>query len=267
MNNDEQSIPWYLNSWRSCFRIMALFLTGLLVTGNYGMANNLQVTNIRTGRYDYSNSTAEIVFDVSWENSWRMAGPPGNWDAVWLFIKFRRNGGSWQHAKLLNVGHSAPGGMVVSLGLVNSGSAFDVNTNPAVGVFLYRGGDGTSNLSLTDVSLVWNWGSNGVFSGDSIDVAVFGIEMVYVPQGAFYAGDNNATATGGFRQGVTDNDPWYISSEGALPVTSPAGNGPGAGQTASLHYYVAGLGGGGGMLREVYLLFQQRFRRVLADFT
>jgi hypothetical protein len=44
--------------------------------------------------------------------------------------------------------------------------------------------------------------------------------MVYVPQGAFYAGDN-ATSFWAFRQKETgDNDPWYINSENAITTTS-----------------------------------------------
>jgi formylglycine-generating enzyme required for sulfatase activity len=73
-----------------------------------------------------------------------------------------------------------------------------------------------------------------------IDVRVFGVEMVYVPQGAFYAGDN-ATSTASFRQGSSDSDPWYISSEAVLSITNSAGNGSGAGQTSALYYYVTGI--------------------------
>lgn len=43
--------------------------------------------------------------------------------------------------------------------------------------------------------------------------------MVYVPDGAFYAGDNN-TSTSSFKQGSADNDPWYITSESEIITSS-----------------------------------------------
>jgi hypothetical protein len=137
--------------------------------------------------------------------------------------------------------------MTVSTGMSNmmyGAGGFNIYLNPGVGVFLYRSSEGTGNLSLSNVRLKWNWSANGVVVGDVIDVKVFGVEMVYVPQGAFFAGDN-ATGDGAFRQGLSDNDPWHISNEGSLVVTSPAGNGTGAGQTASVYSYVEGSGGGG----------------------
>jgi formylglycine-generating enzyme required for sulfatase activity len=165
---------------------------------------------------------------------------PGNWDAVWLFVKYRKNGGAWEHASLENSGHVVPAGMTVSTGLANTAygaGGFNIYLNPGVGVFVYRSSEGTGNLSLSSVRLNWNWAANGVVNGDTIDVRVFGVEMVYVPQGAFYAGDN-ATSFASFKQGSSDTDPWYVSSEAALSVTNSAGNGTGAGQTGAVYYYV-----------------------------
>jgi formylglycine-generating enzyme required for sulfatase activity len=96
---------------------------------------------------------------------------------------------------------------------------------------------------VSGVKVSWNFGANGITAGDVVDVKVFGIEMVYIPEGAFYAGDH-ATSTAAFRQGASDNDPWYITSEADLTVTNGAGNGTGSGQTALLYYYV-GDGNGG----------------------
>jgi formylglycine-generating enzyme required for sulfatase activity len=204
-------------------------------------AGNLQFTNLQRGSINYAAGTSEVKFDVSWENSWRLNSGPGNWDAVWVFVKYRKNGGAWQHAKLENSGHVVPAGMAVSTGLKDTeygADGFNKYSNPGVGVFLYRSSEGTGNLSLTNVRLNWNWAANGVVQGDVIDVRVFEIEMVYVPQGAFYAGDN-ATSTASLKQGSSDNDPWYVSSEAALSVTNSVGNGTGAGQTGAVYYYVS----------------------------
>jgi formylglycine-generating enzyme required for sulfatase activity len=136
--------------------------------------------------------------------------------------------------------------MTISTGLSNTtygAAGFNIYLNPGVGVFLHRNSEGTGNLSLTNVKLNWNWMASGVVSGDVIDVRVFGIEMVYVPSGAFWAGDN-ASSPSAFRQGSSDNDPWYVSSESALSVSNSAGNGTGVGSTSALYYYVTGGWGG-----------------------
>jgi formylglycine-generating enzyme required for sulfatase activity len=229
---------------------MRIFVCRLLVllplVLSSAWAGNLQFTNLQKGGINYAAGTSEVKFDLSWENSWRLNSGPGNWDAVWLFVKFRKNGGAWEHARLENSGHVVPAGMAGSTGLANTAygaGGFNIYLNPGVGVFLYRSSEGTGNLSLTNVRLNWNWAANGVVQGDVIDVRVFGIEMVYVPQGAFYAGDN-ANSTASFKQGSSDNDPWYVSSEVALSVTNSVGNGTGAGQTGAVYYYVSSFNGG-----------------------
>jgi formylglycine-generating enzyme required for sulfatase activity len=143
--------------------------------------------------------------------------------------------------------------MTISAGLADTGAAFNISTNPGVGVFLYRSSAGTGNLSLSNVTVRWNYAANGVTVGDTTDIKVFGIEMVYVPQGAFYAGDN-ATSNGAFRQGSSDNDPWYIGSEGAISVTNSAGSGTGVGGTNAEYYYVQGGGGGGDTTGSVFTI-------------
>jgi formylglycine-generating enzyme required for sulfatase activity len=231
-------------------RLMRILVCWLLVllplVLSSAWAGNLQFTNLQRGGINYAAGTSEVKFDLSWENSWRLNSGPGNWDAVWLFVKFRKNGGAWQHASLENSGHVVPAGMTLSLGTSDTTgglTGFNILTNPVVGVFLYRSSEGTGSLSLSNVRLNWNWAANGVVQGDVTDVRVFGIEMVYVPQGAFYAGDN-ATSTASFKQGSSDNDPWYVSSEAALSVTNSVGNGTGAGQTGAVYYYVSGANGG-----------------------
>ena len=230
------------NRQRSGFtRLMPIFVCHLLVllplTLSSAWAGNLKIANLQNGGMNYATGTSEVKFDLSWENSWRLNSAPENWDAVWLFVKYRKNGGAWEHASLENTGHVVPAGMTVSTGLANTADGFNISLNPGVGVFVYRSSEGTGNLSLSNVRLNWNWAANGVVKGDVLDVRVFGVEMVYVPQGAFYAGDN-ATSFASFKQGSSDTDPWYVSSEAALSVTNSAGNGTGDGQTGAVYYYV-----------------------------
>jgi hypothetical protein len=109
-------------------------------------------------------------------------------------------------------------------------------------VFIYRSGDGTGTFTLTGASLSWNYSQDGVTSGDTVEIRLFGIEMVYIPEGAFFAGDN-VGAFGSLKQGTSDNDPWYIGSEAAITTTNTAGTGTGLAETAAEYYYVAGFGG------------------------
>ena len=48
--------------------------------------------------------------------------------------------------------------------------------------------------------------------------------MVFIPVGAFYAGDF-AASTAAFTQGSADADPWFIQNESAISTANPAQNG------------------------------------------
>lgn len=67
-------------------KLTLIFLMGLIVRLS---ANNIQVSNVSIASQDTINQTAQIQFDVSWENSWRINVGPSNWDAAWIFIKFK----------------------------------------------------------------------------------------------------------------------------------------------------------------------------------
>ncbi len=188
--------------------------------------------------HPYSGGDGEIEFDLAWDNSWRSVTEPHNWDAVWVFCKIRRNGGDWEHLKLKTTGHTipqSPQALTTAMGLVDTGAAHNASTNPAVGIFIYRTNDGFGTVTANDLRLRWSYADNGASSGDVIDIRVVGVEMVYIPEGSFYAGDN-ATSTDAFRQkSTTDNDPWLISSENAITTTDT---------TTGDYYYPGGTGYG-----------------------
>jgi formylglycine-generating enzyme required for sulfatase activity len=221
--------------------LIALSIFLVLFPHCEGHCSNIKITNPALGTLSGGSTT--VTFDVTWTNSWRStsagAPAPNNWDAAWVFVKFRKNGGNWAHASLNNTGHSMGTGTAAtySVGYPDTSSAFNIATNPGVGVFIYRSGDGSGTFSLTGASLSWNYLQDGVVSGDTVEIRVFGIEMVYVPTGAFFAGDN-ATSTASFRQGSSDNDPWYIGSESAITTGAQAGSGTGVGETNSEYRYV-----------------------------
>jgi uncharacterized protein (TIGR02145 family) len=172
-----------------------LFVTLMLLIAASLAANNIQVSNVSLTSENIAEDYVMVQFDLSWENSWRITTGPANWDAAWLFIKYRitaANGGDdlWKHAWLHNTGHSGGTGTpaTIDVGLLDPGSPFDPTTNPALGAFVFRSGPGSGTFTATGMQLRWNYGKNGVADDDLIEIQVFAIEMVYVPQGTFAAG-------------------------------------------------------------------------------
>jgi formylglycine-generating enzyme required for sulfatase activity len=157
-----------------------------------------------------------------------------------VFVKFQKNGGDWQHASLNNTGHTVPSGASLDVGLVDTSASFNISTNPGVGVFIYRSADGTGTFSKTGFSLSWKYTQDGVGVNDTIVLRVYAIEMVYAPAGAFFAGDYGPGFDYHFfKQGQSDNDPWYIGSEGAITTANAAGTGTGLAETAAEYYYIS----------------------------
>lgn len=166
-------------------------------------ANNIQVFNVSIPSQNAALDYSMIKYDISWENSWRTSNLESNWDAAWIFVKFRkRTSLAWEHATLNSTGHISPTGSVITP------AAF------GTGVFMYRSANGIGNISWNNAQLRWNYGMDGVQDFDSVELCVFAIEMVYIPQGAFYAGDGSTTLISGQFQGV--GGPFLISSEAAL---------------------------------------------------
>jgi formylglycine-generating enzyme required for sulfatase activity len=212
---------------------------GAFVRPDSAHANTLQISNITTQNLDTTNGTVDIKFDITWNNSWRISSGPANWDAAWVFVKFKKNNGEWAHASLMDSGHTAPAGAVVTRGLLDEHSAFDIATNPALGVLVYRSSNGQGTFTANNVTVRWKYTQDGVVSGDSLAFKVFGVEMVYITQGAFNAGDGGASYS--LKQGFADADPWYISSEGAISVTNASSNGyyyPGPGDAAGSSFTI-----------------------------
>ncbi|MEM6347609.1 MAG: SUMF1/EgtB/PvdO family nonheme iron enzyme [Bacteroidota bacterium] len=182
-------------------------------------ANNITLSNVTLTGQNTTDQTVLIQFDLSWENSWRLSVGPSNWDAAWIFVKYRSSGGNWAHAAINYVngtaagdGHSAPAGAAI-------------NTTPdGRGAFIYRSADGSGNVNYTGVQLLWPYGANGLSDGQVVDVQVFGVEMVYVPQSSFSLGSGiGGTEANRFYTypfGVAYN----ISSENAITVGTTFGN-------------------------------------------
>ncbi len=168
-------------------------------------ANNIQITNGTLTDKSISNGHILVQFDISWENSWRTDNlfpgdghDVGNWDAAWVFVKYRIGNGEWQHAKLHSTGHSAGSGTpaTIDIGVPNERAAFHITDNPGVGAFIYRSQNGTGIFSTTGNQLRWNYGVDGVSHVTDIDIRVFAIEMVYVAPGPFWLGSGGLGSFG-----------------------------------------------------------------------
>jgi hypothetical protein len=191
---------------------ITLFLALLIAT--MLSANNIAVTNIKlTGQNTLSQYTM-VQFDISWENSWRTSSAPYNWDAAWVFVKFKVGSGTWNHATLNLTGHTAPIGSAIT------------TASDGTGAFIYRDADGNGLFTMTGVQLRWDYGANGVADNAVVDVKVFAIEMVYVPSGAFTVG-SGGTETGSFTDGSWASGatiPFTVASENEITIGQTAGN-------------------------------------------
>jgi formylglycine-generating enzyme required for sulfatase activity len=162
----------------------------LLLLGLTAQANNITLGTPSLTGENRSQGYVFVTFDLSWENSWRESTGVANWDAAWVFVKYRIAGGEWQHAKLHNTGHLAGAGTpaTVSARLIDDDTPFEPSGNPGLGVFIHRSADGVGAFTNTGVKLRWNYSADGIIDGASVEVRVFAIEMVYVREGAFNVG-------------------------------------------------------------------------------
>jgi formylglycine-generating enzyme required for sulfatase activity len=156
-------------------------------------ANNITISNPSLATGNGNEGYSFVTFDLSWENSWRLSSGVSNWDAAWVFVKYRVGSGEWLPANLHNTGHIAGTGTTadITVGLVNDNTAFDASTNPGIGAFVYRSSDGTGTFTSTGMKLRWDYRADGVADGANVEVKVFAIEMVRVLEGAFNVGGGN----------------------------------------------------------------------------
>jgi formylglycine-generating enzyme required for sulfatase activity len=164
-------------------------------------ANDISVKNVRLTEQENDSHTM-INFDLSWKNSWRNST---NWDAAWLFVKYRIGNGDWFHSTLsVNVGeHTVPAESTIS------------PSSDGKGAFIYRSSDGIGENDY-NISLRWNYPSDGVANDAQLTVKVFAIEMVYIPQSGFSLGDGFSPST--FHIAGDPSTPFTVSSENSIII-------------------------------------------------
>ena len=201
------------------YRISLVLVMGCVLATS-AQANNLSITNVGLGSRDPGTKSLVIKFDVSWNNSWHNKI---NHDAVWLTVRLNNTQDTIINKKVCQITAS---------GLNPAGSAVGTDNNLEVyipsdkrGAFLRRSSNGNvANIATQGAQVTIDYNSCGFSDKDQVNVSVFGLEMVLIPQGSFYAGDYN-TSTASLNQGSADSNPWPIISENAIPVSNPASGG------------------------------------------
>ncbi len=206
----------------------SIFLFLILITNHNLVANNIRVSNVTITDLNPDGNYAMVYFDLSWDNSWRTSSITSNWDAAWVFVKYRKvNETTWNHAILNRTDGTGSGDGHVEPANCNIASSNDTGTGGAHGVFIHADADkaqGTANY--TGIKLRWNYGANGLADNEQVEISVMAIEMVYITQGSFYVGSGGGeTKTFYKHPNLTGSNSIYqITSEGAIDVGTVEGN-------------------------------------------
>jgi formylglycine-generating enzyme required for sulfatase activity len=200
--------------------ILGFLFLGLLETN----ANNVTISNVTLNGKNIAQAYQLVNFDITWENSWNINGGPRNWDAAWVFVKYRlKTDNIWHHTTLNYAdgtgtadGHTEPANSNIS-------SSNDTGSGGAHGVFIHRTDIGQGTVNFAGVKLRWNYGIDDLGDGDNVEISVMAIEMVYVRQGAFYVG-SGGTEDGAFYTYPSTTNPYHVTSESAITVGTATGN-------------------------------------------
>lgn len=151
---------------------------------------------------DTLTGTAFVRFSLSWDHSWKDR-LHRNWDAAWVFVKcYNSDFRTWRHVYLtkpqgnpVNSGSGSYMALPHSIGSGNVEYWSEFATSPTIdslvtsGVFIYRKEVGNGSNVIQDIRLQFNYRDHDYLDQDEIQVAVFAIEMVYVPANTYIIGD------------------------------------------------------------------------------
>jgi formylglycine-generating enzyme required for sulfatase activity len=85
----------FLSNFLKLQKTILLLSVSLALFARQAQANNIAVSNASivgqntTAGVNNAANFSLVKFDLSWENSWRTSSGPSNWDAAWVFVKFR----------------------------------------------------------------------------------------------------------------------------------------------------------------------------------
>jgi formylglycine-generating enzyme required for sulfatase activity len=149
---------------------------------------------------------------LGWENAWHN---DLNHDGVWLFVKYRRYKGQWQHLDLSS--------RAANFEVQNPDLALET-VDDGKGIFVYPQKKGF--FSDINSDLVLSFSAELSHLGQ-YDFRVFAIEMVWIPEGGFWLGDGigtqNALRKGGAKAlDSLDTEPFWVASEAEISVGTAA---------------------------------------------
>lgn len=171
-------------NYRKMKKNFSILIVFLMVYNSPLFSNGITIQKVGLTDTNRIAKTATVRFSIAWENSWRDSI---NWDAAWIFIKFREPKDSiwhYRHLTMSNTGNNA------GTGTASMKFAFPDDNK---GVFYYRQSIGSGKVQMDSIKLLWNYGADSVKAIDSVEIKVFATEMVYVPTGSFCIGDGNGT--------------------------------------------------------------------------
>ncbi|NLE65353.1 MAG: hypothetical protein GX606_05515, partial [Elusimicrobia bacterium] len=155
-----------------------LFVFLFLAYGAY--ANDLRLSGLDVVSVNTSANTMIFKVDVSQKNGWRNTV---SHDAAWIFLKYSTDAGqTWDHATMAGIGKDPAG--------FSTTSGYEIVVpQDQKGFFLRRNVMTSGDVTAEGVRFTWNYGVDGL-SDETVQAAntlthLFGVEMVYIPEGAF----------------------------------------------------------------------------------
>jgi formylglycine-generating enzyme required for sulfatase activity len=163
-------------------------------------ANNLKLESCKIV------DNQHISLTISWENSWNIAEPPANHDAVWVFFKIKQQA-KWGHCKLSGLKEEH-----------TSGNQLDIlTTKDNTGLMVKRKNQGVGNVE-NETLIIKTEASFDIYT---TEIQVFGIEMIYINEGQFFIGDG--VSYNSFVEYQT-KQAYKISSEAQIQTGAASGN-------------------------------------------
>ena len=196
------------------------FITGVWVfafflSSFFSSANNVRIN----GTVQVTQGTGDTLvlsFPLRWDNSWR---DQFNWDAAWVFFKYKSGTGGWNHVNLCAGGHRFTDGS----GLPVPFDCMPGNTGSStVGLFVYRSTLEAGNTPEINCQMKCLKSSLGGLTAEKFTshegfVLAQAVEMVYVPYGGYYLGDGGCSNR---FAGGSDGSPALIDSEDAITAST-----------------------------------------------
>ncbi|WP_223033411.1 formylglycine-generating enzyme family protein [Hanstruepera marina] len=198
---------------------LLLFIVLASICGQTIQATDLKITNVRAlNRAEVLNTPISVMFDIQWNNAWHNQK---NHDAVWVFMKY--NGYYNNHVKVLPKDYK----VLVNRSGEDSQPTIEFSKD-GLGFFIYpqKNYRGSMNFKL---QILIDTEDKDIDRNKLTGLSVYGLEMVYIPQGPFTLGspDPAAKERAAFYKSDSNGEPnglITITSEQAITVAPTEGN-------------------------------------------